>query len=156
MADRAALAEVGRQLANAVRLEQRIIRKLSDDELLGIARDIARLAEIGAQQPPFGRLAEIGAKQVSAGRLGAAVAHGTPGERLKRVEAMQRHADQLHQSHPDWSWREIARHVGRLFNVSGRTVRGKCKNPKNAGNGAYASRPAAGEIESRPTPEENT
>ena len=140
MADRAALAEVGKQLADAVRLDQRTISKLTGDELLGIARDIARLASIGS-------------RQVSAGRLGAAMAHGTPGDRRKRAEAMQTAANQLHERHQDWSWREIARHVGRLFNVSGRTVRDKCKNPKNAGNGAYASRPAAGEIESHPTPE---
>lgn len=110
------LFEIGRRLCAAVGIDQGQAARLTDAERLAVAREIARLADIGA-------------RQVSAGRAGAFKAHGTPLERKRRVKEMQRHADRLAAMNPSLSWREISRRVGLAFNLSGCTVRRHCDNP---------------------------
>ena len=127
--------EIGKRLCAAVGIDQRRAQQLTDSERMAIALEICRLAEIGA-------------KQVSWGRLGNALAFGTEYERQQRTIAMQKHADQLATVNDKMSWREISRRVGIVFELSGRTVRGYCKNPK-AGSKASISRKAHGEIESQ-------
>jgi len=129
------LFKIGQRLCKAVGIDQRRAQRLTDSERLEIALEICRLAESGA-------------KQSSAGRLGNAMAFGTEFERQQRTIAMQKHADHLATVNDKISWREISRRVGIVFELSGRTVRGYCKNPK-AGKQASISRTAHGEIESQ-------
>jgi len=111
------LFEIGRRLCSACGIDQKQARRLTDAERLEIAATVARLAEIGG-------------KQVSAGRLGAAIAHGSPGQRRERFEQMQRDALRIFRVNPAQSWRRIAEQVGRMHGVTGRTVREHCENPK--------------------------
>ena len=131
------LFKIGARLCKAVGIDQRRAQRLTDSERLEIALEICRLAESGA-------------KQSSAGRLGNAMAYGTAYEREQRTIAMQKHADQLAAKNSALSWREIAKRVGIIFELSGRRVRQLCDNPK-AGKQASISRNAHGSMESQPT-----
>jgi len=112
-----ALFEIGRRLCSAVGIDQKQARRLTDAERHAVAMQICRLAEIGS-------------KQVSSGRLGAALAHGSPGDRRERHEQMQADAERIYRVNPAQSWRRIAEQVGRMHGVTGRTVRQHCRNPK--------------------------